>query len=878
MGSQKHIYSFSEGRSYMRDLLGGKGANICELFHLGIDTPAGFIITTETCKMFLKNSAQLPSELLGELDENLTRLEKTTGLKFGDPDKPLLVSVRSGAPISMPGMMDTLINIGLTPQIAQTIQKQLNKEDIGKRLLERLEIGFQKCGIDSVPTNPIEQLQLAIKAVFKSWNTDRAVQYRNERRIPHDMGTAVIIQMMVLGIGDDSGTGVYFTQDPVFGHNEPTGDWLMNAFGEELVSGENRQKPSKITALIDEYPDIYKQLIHIGKRLQTHFQYVQDIEYTIERQKVWILQCRKAILSLYAEAKVAYNMVVQDGDITRQEAIRRVDIGQLDNIRNFTIFPPEEIKKAIDNGKLLGVGLNPSFGAVTGHVALSQTTALEYLNDERQVIMVSDHADTEKLFRIMRQVNGILTQRGGATSHAALVARGLGKPCIVGCGAMSINHETREIYFGNQIIKEGDLISLDGWSGQVFLGSINIINAESDNIAIIKIEEWANEFSAPSVWASADYRYEPFTALNKGKIIKDHWLSSPYKSDKARSAYIRQIIPDEHNIVMESVNAFDEDAVRNAITRAIQNGFWAGVRTGLFPQPLGSSPWVMGLKSENDISEFMNNAYKEWINTSFTTGVKQQSIDGSEIEEFAQLTDLIIVSNPPKLGIKEYENEHFVFRLNCQNGIITLEVNLYTAQLRSIERDVSRSELIRIESKMDFREMGNFFYPHAKIAFGSKYFSESFIDELIKEIPYTQATISMYQAMTTLSPVEYVSYRLKNIFPNILDADRALLSQRCTDLTEAEDLSKNILEHMIDKKAYKVVSNITKHVFEYWWNSNVLDLPYMMWAFDIALGLHILEAQGKIKEDGEIEYVRIYDVRGREEKQEAERANKSSHH
>ena len=869
------VYDFSEGRHDLSDLLGGKGASLAELTYLGIPTPPGFIITTEGCREFHAGDGSLSQGLLEEIEFHIRRLEEETNLELGNPERPLLVSVRSGAPKSMPGMMDTFINIGLTEEIALKFQQRYQNKEIAARMWKPLEQSFRKNGILSVPENPREQLYRAIRLVFNSWNNDRAIQYRRERYISDDLCTAAIVQKMVLGIGPNSGTGVFFTQDPVFGTAKPTGDWLSDAFGEELVDG--RKKPQKITALISAYPEIYRELVQIGRKLETHFGYVQDIEYTVENGRVWILQCRNAILSLYATAKTAYNMVIH-GDITRKEAIARIDVGQLDNIRNFVVFDQYAVKDAIDDGRLLGVGLNPSFGAVVGDVAIGPVKALQYLSEGRPVIMVSDHADTENLFRVMRQVNGILTQRGGATSHAALVARQLGKPCVVGCGAMSIDHDRRSIHFGEHVLAEGDTIALDAWTGNVYLGALPIVNAqqEPDNCIDI-IEEWAHELSAPSVWASADYRYDAQPARALANTIRELWEKSPYQSDKARSAHIRSVIPDEHNIVMIPVPAQDENAVRQAILDAVENGFWAGVRTGLSPQPLGSSPWVMGLKNAEDVDGFMASTYKEWLSQDFTIGGGQKHTDGREIAETATLTELIVVSNPPYLGLKDHENEHFVFRLNCQNGIVTVEANLGTAQLRSIEKDVERSELIRIESKMDFRDVGRFFQPHAKVAFGAKYLRPAFINELEQVLPSVNTNLGMYYAITRLSSSEYIAYRLASIFPEIDPNDRELIMQRCTDLMETEDIPKSVQQDMIEHQAYNVIDGIVTHIFKYWWQPEVLDLPYMMWAFDIALGLHILEAQGRMNEEGEIEYIRIYDVRGREEKQEAERAKQTSY-
>ena len=530
----KYVYFFGEGKAdgtkEMKALLGGKGANLAEMTNLGIPVPPGFTINTDVCA-FYKDPQKYPAEIQAEVDEALARVESTLGLKFGDPKNPLLMSVRSGAAISMPGMMDTVLNLGLNDEtVAGLVEQSGNprfvydsyrrlismygdvvmglkpesrddidpfeeiledlKKEAGVELdlelsaddLKELTVRYKgaiksKLGVE-FPQDPREQLWGGIGAVFYSWNIPRAVAYRELNNIPDDMGTAVNVQAMVFGnLGDDSGTGVAFTRNPATGDNTFYGEYLMNAQGEDVVAGTRTPQPINklqkgdrdVPSLEEEMPDIYDELDSIRKKLDSHYREMQDIEFTIQKGKLWMLQTRSGKRTGVASVRIAVEMV-EEGLISKEEALMRVEPDQLNQLLQPT-FNPAEKDKIIDAGKLLAVGLNAGPGAASGKVVFNAEDAVEWAERGEKVILVRWETSPDDI-RGMDAAQGILTARGGMTSHAALVARQMGKVCVAGCGALEISYKDRQMVVDGKQVKEGDWISLDGSEGQVILGQI----------------------------------------------------------------------------------------------------------------------------------------------------------------------------------------------------------------------------------------------------------------------------------------------------------------------------------------------------------------------------------------------------------------------
>jgi len=543
--TQKYVYFFggkkAEGKADMKALLGGKGANLAEMVNIGLPVPAGFTITTEVCTYYYKNNHKYPKELKAQVLDALKKVEKEMGAVFGDPKNPLLVSVRSGARASMPGMMDTILNLGLNDVTVQgLIQKtnnprfaydsyrrfvqmygdvvlglkpkdkhehdpfeviienkkhakgvkldtELTADDLKELVTEFKTAIKEKTGHD-FPDDPMEQLWGAIGAVFGSWMNERAIVYRKLNNIPEWWGTAVNVQSMVFGnMGEDSGTGVAFTRDPATGENVFYGEYLFNAQGEDVVAGI--RTPHPISELAKENPSLYKQLDRIRKILEKHYKDMMDIEFTIQQGKLWMLQCRVGKRTGFAAIKMAVDMV-KEKLISKEEAILRIEPNQLNQLLR-PIFDADEKKKAVESGKLIAKGLNAGPGAASGKVALSAQDAEEMAKNGDKVILVRIETSPEDI-KGMNAAEGILTARGGMTSHAALVARQMGKVCVAGCGALKINYADRSITVEGRddvYIKEGDYISIDGSTGEVILGKLETKPSEVIQVLITKTLE-----------------------------------------------------------------------------------------------------------------------------------------------------------------------------------------------------------------------------------------------------------------------------------------------------------------------------------------------------------------------------------------------------
>ncbi len=541
---KKYVYFFggkkAEGKAEMKELLGGKGANLAEMVNIGLPVPAGFSLTTEVCTYYYDNKKKYPKELKADVLSALKKVEERMGAKFGDAKNPLLVSVRSGARASMPGMMDTILNLGLNDKTVQGLIEKTNNprfaydsyrrfvqmygdvvldlkpadkhsEDPFEVILEhkKNQHGFkldtelsaehlkelvaefkaeikEKTG-KTFPENPMDQLWGAIGAVFGSWMNDRAIVYRKLNNIPADWGTAVNVQSMVFGnMGEDSGTGVAFTRDPATGENLFYGEYLFNAQGEDVVAGT--RTPHPISELQKDDAAIYKELMNIRAILEKHYKEMMDIEFTIQQGKLWMLQCRVGKRTGFAAIKMAVDMVKQKL-ISREEAISRIEPNQLNQLLR-PIFDVEEKRKAVGEGKLLAKGLNAGPGAASGKIALNASDAEEMAAKGDKVILVRIETSPEDI-KGMNASEGILTARGGMTSHAALVARQMGKVCVAGCGSLKIDYKNRTVAVENsdKVLNEGDYISLDGTTGEVIEGKLETKPSEVIQVLISKTME-----------------------------------------------------------------------------------------------------------------------------------------------------------------------------------------------------------------------------------------------------------------------------------------------------------------------------------------------------------------------------------------------------
>ncbi len=540
--SHKYVYLFSEGNATMRELLGGKGANLAEMTNIGMPVPQGFTISTEACTKYYEDGQKINDEIMAEIWQYVAKMEEINGKKFGDLQNPLLVSVRSGARASMPGMMDTILNLGLNEEVVEVIAKQSNNPrwawdcyrrfiqmysdvvmEVGKKYFEQLidqmkekkgvtqdvdltaedlkELAGQfkaeyksKLGVD-FPTDPKEQLMGAVKAVFRSWDNPRANVYRRDNDIPYSWGTAVNVQSMAFGnMGDDCGTGVAFTRNPATGEKKLFGEFLTNAQGEDVVAGV--RTPMPISEMESKFPQAYADFIKVCNTLEDHYRDMQDMEFTVENGKLYMLQCRSGKRTAKAALKIACDLV-DEGMIDEKKAVSMIDPRNLD-----TLLHPQFDIKALKAATPMGKGLGASPGAACGKVVFSADDAVAWKERGEKVVLVRLETSPEDITG-MKAAQGILTVRGGMTSHAAVVARGMGKCCVSGCGEIIMDEENKKFTLAGKTFHEGDCISIDGSTGNIYDGLIPTVDAEIAG-EFGRIMGWADKYRQLKVRTNAD--------------------------------------------------------------------------------------------------------------------------------------------------------------------------------------------------------------------------------------------------------------------------------------------------------------------------------------------------------------------------------------
>ena len=550
----KWVYMFTEGNATMRNLLGGKGANLAEMTNLGLPVPQGFTVTTEACTQYYEDGRQINDEIMKQILEAIDQMEVITGKKFGDKTNPLLVSVRSGARASMPGMMDTILNLGLNEEVVETLACASGNPrwawdcyrrfiqmfsdvvmEVGKKYFEELidqmkakrgvkldveltaddlkELAGQfkaeykeKIGTD-FPTDPKEQLTEAIKAVFRSWDNPRANVYRRDNDIPYSWGTAVNVQMMAFGnMGDDCGTGVAFTRDPATGEKGLFGEFLTNAQGEDVVAGV--RTPMQITEMERKFPEAFIEFKNVCKTLEKHYRDMQDMEFTVEHGKLYMLQTRNGKRTAQAALKIACDLV-DEGMRTEEEAVAMIDPRNLD-----TLLHPQFDQKVLKRATALGKGLGASPGAACGKVVFSAEDAVEWAKRGEKVVLVRLETSPEDITG-MKSAQGILTVRGGMTSHAAVVARGMGTCCVSGCGDIAMDEENKKFTLAAKTFHEGDAISLDGTTGNIYEGIIPTVDATITG-EFEKIMNWADKYRTMNVRTNADTPADAKKAVELG--------------------------------------------------------------------------------------------------------------------------------------------------------------------------------------------------------------------------------------------------------------------------------------------------------------------------------------------------------------------------
>ena len=552
--SQKYVYLFSEGNANMRELLGGKGANLAEMTNIGLPVPQGFTITTEACTKYYEDGREINEEIQSQINEYIVKMEEITGKKFGDRENPLLVSVRSGARASMPGMMDTILNLGLNEDVVEVLAEKSNNPrwawdcyrrfiqmysdvvmEVGKKYFEELidemkakkgvkqdveldandlkELANEfkaeykaKIGTD-FPSDPKEQLMGAIKAVFRSWDNPRANVYRRDNDIPYSWGTAVNVQSMAFGnMGDDCGTGVAFTRDPATGDKGLFGEFLTNAQGEDVVAGV--RTPMKIAEMEQKFPEAFAQFKEVCKTLENHYRDMQDMEFTVEHGKLYMLQTRNGKRTAQAALKIACDLV-DEGMRTEEEAVLMIDPRNLD-----TLLHPQFDQKALKEAQIAGKGLGASPGAACGQIVFTAEDAEKWHAAGKKVVLVRLETSPEDITG-MKASQGILTVRGGMTSHAAVVARGMGTCCVSGCGDIQMDEANKCFTLAGKTYHEGDVISIDGSTGNIYDGAIPTVDATIAG-EFGRVMEWADKYRTLGVRTNADNPRDTAKAVELG--------------------------------------------------------------------------------------------------------------------------------------------------------------------------------------------------------------------------------------------------------------------------------------------------------------------------------------------------------------------------
>ena len=551
---KKYVYLFTEGNADMRELLGGKGANLAEMTNIGLPVPQGFTITTEACTQYYEDGREINQDIQNQINEYIEKMEEITGKKFGDKENPLLVSVRSGARASMPGMMDTILNLGLNEEVVEVLAAKSNNPrwawdcyrrfiqmysdvvmEVGKKYFEELidkmkaargvtqdveltaddlkELAYEfkeeyknKIG-EEFPNDPKEQLMGAVKAVFRSWDNPRANVYRRDNDIPYSWGTAVNVQSMAFGnMGDDCGTGVAFTRNPATGEKGLFGEFLTNAQGEDVVAGV--RTPMKIAEMEEKFPEAFEDFKNVCKTLESHYRDMQDMEFTVEHGKLYMLQTRNGKRTAAAALKIACDLV-DEGMRTEEEAVSMIDPRNLD-----TLLHPQFDAEALKNATPVGKGLGASPGAACGQIVFTAEDAEKWASNGKKVILVRLETSPEDITG-MKASQGILTVRGGMTSHAAVVARGMGECCVSGCGDIQMDEANKEFTLAGKTYHEGDVISIDGSTGNIYDGEIKTVDATIAG-EFGRVMEWADKFRTLKVRTNADTPADTKKAIELG--------------------------------------------------------------------------------------------------------------------------------------------------------------------------------------------------------------------------------------------------------------------------------------------------------------------------------------------------------------------------
>lgn len=912
---KKYIYSFEEGNKLGADKLGGKGASLVQMRSWGIPVPPGFIIITDAGQDFADRGFRNLAEFKAELREHMISLEaeakQITGkrLRFGDPVYPLLVSVRSGAPISMPGQMSTLLNIGLTRNaLSNSIYENSLTLELYWRLYRTLALAL---GIDRIvlqeheekyrasldlqrqhkfsPTNlkdlaenikgllqskyeddfledlerPENQLEMAIKAVWDSWDTPSNHAYRRSLGLGKDMWTAVVVQMMVLGNkNSNSGTGVVYSRDLRTGKNQDPlpGSFLFKAQGEEIVSGEARGADD-LRNLQKGNGKLYKSLRRYVDQLEDKLKNPLDIEFTIEDGKLWFLQVRTAPLSDRAMIEFVVNLVQRKNswNISERESVGRIRPSLMERLY-LPVFSEEARENAIKNGMLLTKGIPASPGVAVGKLAITTDMATRFTKNKQPFIWVRDALDPKE-HQLMRGSAGIISIRSSVGSHGAIMANVLKRPCLVCCEDIEeVNEDGRYLIVNGKRIHEDENveISVDAIRGDVFLGSLPAISSETFP-ALKVFEKWWDRFDGTkentgligpedgrphSPWGNAT-RPENYSVVdNFHQQVREYLLSKSWNTEKAQVVEAMYLIPEEMRIKQVVVDAIDKDtlaqAMRDVVRKKRPDGspyYWNGPRSALGPGAEGVSPWQMGMKTDEQIEAFLTQRDFQGVAKAKSGGYPRWLNPGPNDPWKSPPAQIIVMYDPAEKGVEEFEPEHFVCNVSCRSNPdeVTVDINIGTAQLRSFEK-IKPDNLIRLA--MELNPAVSDFRGRRILIFGRGYWNL----EAVIRLP------------------EFSHYSLERIEDEI--------EERMNN----GDLSDETLIALVGKRNLNIARYVESQVFGEWWTK--YELPYRMRALDEVFSLQVLEIQGRANSKGEVIWFLVYDAKGRDEKKTIAEADK----
>lgn len=893
MPKYKQILSIHEAKySDDLDLLGGKGHGLKQMTKLGIPVPPGFILTTKAWKDYFSTDS-LSQEIRLSIREHVLKVERKLRRGFANNifETPLLFSVRSGAKFSMPGMMDTILNVGITKQDIKKLAKHLGGEiyaydtyrrfvklfascvfDIHqgefdrlddeispegiftlndqKKLITKYEVFIHKTTGKTIPQNSYNQLDMAISAVFDSWQNPSAIAYRKINGIPDDLGTAVVVQSMVFGNLENSCTGVLFTRNTETGVDEYFGDFMLKAQGEDIVRGASSRASLPISEISKHFPKESQELFKYAKTLEEHFKDAQDIEFTIEKGKVWLLQTRSAKRSPLANIRIARDMLAE-GLISRDIALSRIKPSDIELIsRPSFVASEEELAKA----KTIGKGETASAGIAVGKLA----TTIEEVNTNSSknldTIYVCDHIDPNDIATLVK-VKGVITTKGSSSSHMAIIMRSLGLPGIIGCKDFQID-ENQVIHTENGTLKSGETLSINATSGDIYRCRIQAkLNRKTPNelVDIIKLKE---EIYGKSPWSAAQY-HELINFDYKGLCQRIKTISAAsqekWRSQKAQVIEIlNSLLSEKQTFNNRVIRPNDIDSIKNALRETLSKGFFNAPRTCHFPEKLSGAPWADGPNNENEIEDFINNPDYPGKYGGLPKWVEDKSLDA------------VIVSSEPKGKINPLlARKHFVCTLTCINSnpaSIVMNIVLGTGHLRTLER-VESSDLIIVKTAINPKfayELG-----HTTYLFGENMFDKSKLLTLIKKIHDLVLNPTLPHRNRK---IVRLIHQLHIIFPNadLANLSETTLRKYLTELMVRNAFQEELYDLVVSKTTLGILEQITHKVFVDWWRTPTT-LPYLMSALDDTLGLSVLEIQGRTS-GNKLVWMKIYGAKGAEEK------------